>query len=451
MVVVTPDTAVDDILQALDKLASPQKRKQPPFGAQRRHSLSNNSSIDEIEAALAAFESANFQPSVSYGLEASTPPPSPPPPPPPLLSNIDDIEAALHKLSSPVRQPKTSAKSTPAPPSPLLSGFPPTDSVIDDIHTALNGLMRQDTSAASCSTDSVADSVVDEIHEALNKLLDVRPSPAAHRVVAHLQSAVKHLAIESAPPNLDAVDTIHQALDRLSGVSDRAAAAPLAVTLALSSTNNRTPTADAMRRNSGPAAPDAIKSFNGGCAQMQLRSSIEELISEAKPEEVMHTLQGLIEDMRAEQQAAAALGKALTEASRHLVGILSPLRGHRALMEGSSMVMQWKQNLEAFKTQEQVKRIAMRAGGEADPEDRWKRFEAADLNWIRAADFSWVSPTAGEVKRLEENNFRKLALRWHPDKFSQKFGSRLFNGDRQQIHTQINEVFRAIANARRKG
>ena len=62
---------------------------------------------------------------------------------------------------------------------------------------------------------------------------------------------------------------------------------------------------------------------------------------------------------------------------------------------------------------EACKREAMRGGCEAGGhEQRWVRFEAAQFDWIQVEDFDWVAPSMSEIRRLEENAFKKLALRW---------------------------------------
>jgi len=46
--------------------------------------------------------------------------------------------------------------------------------------------------------------------------------------------------------------------------------------------------------------------------------------------------------------------------------------------------------------------------------------------------------------------FQKLALRWHPDKFSQRFGNQLDPTDKKRILEKVKEVFQIISTARDK-
>ena len=49
----------------------------------------------------------------------------------------------------------------------------------------------------------------------------------------------------------------------------------------------------------------------------------------------------------------------------------------------------------------------------------------------------------------DKKNFQKLAMRWHPDKFLQRYGNRLAAEDKERILVKVKEVFQAI-NALRK-
>ena len=43
-----------------------------------------------------------------------------------------------------------------------------------------------------------------------------------------------------------------------------------------------------------------------------------------------------------------------------------------------------------------------------------------------------------------------MMVRWHPDKFMQKFGCNLNVAEKNSICTRVKEVFQAITNARSK-
>ena len=50
---------------------------------------------------------------------------------------------------------------------------------------------------------------------------------------------------------------------------------------------------------------------------------------------------------------------------------------------------------------------------------------------------------------LNKDDFKTLALRWHPDKFEAKYGSRLCEEQRSGIMQSVKEVFQVISAARR--
>ena len=47
-----------------------------------------------------------------------------------------------------------------------------------------------------------------------------------------------------------------------------------------------------------------------------------------------------------------------------------------------------------------------------------------------------------------ERIFKKVALRWHPDKFMQRFGSRLHPDDRGMIEERVKDTFQGFQTAK---
>jgi len=92
------------------------------------------------------------------------------------------------------------------------------------------------------------------------------------------------------------------------------------------------------------------------------------------------------------------------------------------------------------------------AGGSyEDHEAGWARFERRALSEtgnIRLRDLP--CPSARDIQDVGKRSagFKKLALRWHPDKFIQKFGANLNMAEKESICTRVKEVFQEITNAR---
>jgi len=64
-----------------------------------------------------------------------------------------------------------------------------------------------------------------------------------------------------------------------------------------------------------------------------------------------------------------------------------------------------------------------------------------DVPFPRDAKFVWRHQLNEDERK---SAFKQLAMRWHPDKFTQKFGPRLCPGERQPILHRVNEVFQAV-------
>jgi len=57
-------------------------------------------------------------------------------------------------------------------------------------------------------------------------------------------------------------------------------------------------------------------------------------------------------------------------------------------------------------------------------------------------------PSMGEIQQVDEAGFKKLAKRWHPDKFLQRYGDSLYPSDKETICEKVKQVFQGITNAR---
>ena len=69
----------------------------------------------------------------------------------------------------------------------------------------------------------------------------------------------------------------------------------------------------------------------------------------------------------------------------------------------------------------------------------------ADIPFPDARDIRHIAKELGGGKKA----FQTLAMRWHPDKFAQKFGSNISSADKAAIYDKVKEVFQAV-NTERK-
>jgi len=468
-----PDREVDDILAALDKLASPVRapyRPSPVFASPSSrnnnnplpaksvpqpspsrasysaqpegpdNNLADRNALDEIEAALAALGTP-VPPSATYGLH-------------PKLSatdSLDELEQAIRDLRSPSQPAAAHPNVAPSFSSPPVPEPDAPDSTIDEIHAALNKLLDEGRSVDR-------DSIVDEIHAALNKLLG--QSVTAHELADEIQNVIVLLSPQpdDEPTSGDAVDDINAALDRLCSPQVPSRPSPAALTSSICApacapTHTSTAAVESSMQSSSTAPWSPTMPRN---PEVELKQTIAQLLEKATAKEVLSTLHTIVDEVQNKQHNSGGImdwRQARRDVSLQFVTKLDHARNGTAAalsnVTPKTLIQRWRNKFSDFMNVEACKREAMSGGVEAGGhEQRWVRFEAAQLDWIQVEDFDWVAPSISEIRRLGENAFKKLALRWHPDKFSQKFGSKLFNRDRQQIHARINEVFRAIMNAR---
>jgi len=86
----------------------------------------------------------------------------------------------------------------------------------------------------------------------------------------------------------------------------------------------------------------------------------------------------------------------------------------------------------------------------AADDSRWDRFESAANVCIEYKDVPYIQVGKQYFgPQYDKKSFQKLAMRWHPDKFMQKFGQRLAEKDKEKILLKVKEVFQLI-NSQRK-
>ena len=82
-------------------------------------------------------------------------------------------------------------------------------------------------------------------------------------------------------------------------------------------------------------------------------------------------------------------------------------------------------------------------------EKLWRKFEADPPECIAEADVPF--PDEASIRILGKLNwkdksksFNKLAKRWHPDKFTQRFGLKLNNLERDSIMERVTQTFQRV-------
>ena len=88
--------------------------------------------------------------------------------------------------------------------------------------------------------------------------------------------------------------------------------------------------------------------------------------------------------------------------------------------------------------------------GAIDKDDKaWELFEAkhgdrSKKTTIRLSDV----PLPQASGCLDNEIFKRWALRWHPDKFIQRYGTKLAGNEKQEIEDAVKGVFQEISAAR---
>jgi len=94
-----------------------------------------------------------------------------------------------------------------------------------------------------------------------------------------------------------------------------------------------------------------------------------------------------------------------------------------------------------------TERLSSRASSD---DARWETFEASSNASIELKQIPFPQVTTRYFgPGCDKKSFQKLAMRWHPDKFLQKFGTRLCDKDKDNILLKVKEVFQAINSCRK--
>ena len=86
-----------------------------------------------------------------------------------------------------------------------------------------------------------------------------------------------------------------------------------------------------------------------------------------------------------------------------------------------------------------------------DMEQAWARFEAraaSEAYIIKTEDVPFVT-TASLQQQLppmsqRQDMFKKLAKRWHPDKWRQRYSQKMAHADRDEIMHRVKESFQVV-------
>eukprot|EP00658_Telonema_sp_P-2_P028608 TRINITY_DN21894_c0_g2_i3.p1 TRINITY_DN21894_c0_g2~~TRINITY_DN21894_c0_g2_i3.p1 ORF type:complete len:321 (+),score=106.36 TRINITY_DN21894_c0_g2_i3:87-965(+) len=90
-----------------------------------------------------------------------------------------------------------------------------------------------------------------------------------------------------------------------------------------------------------------------------------------------------------------------------------------------------------------------------DPSQLWEKFVAASKNKkvVHMRDIPF--PTKSSLSNMKfsdqksrDSKFKKLAMRWHPDKFMQKYGKKLDAKEKDKVESRVKEVFQMMNSAR---
>jgi len=102
----------------------------------------------------------------------------------------------------------------------------------------------------------------------------------------------------------------------------------------------------------------------------------------------------------------------------------------------------------------------VRESGE-EAEQRWRALERRAKQWapgdvVAMAEIPFPTAAALRHQRLEamgkgglEAFFRTLILRWHPDKFQQRYGCMIREGEAKEIFRKVNEAFQLVDSSMR--
>ena len=88
-------------------------------------------------------------------------------------------------------------------------------------------------------------------------------------------------------------------------------------------------------------------------------------------------------------------------------------------------------------------------------EAKWVKFVSFDV--VTLASIPWPPHSEKllqwEVQRQQQSHeyrakiksaYKKCALRWHPDKFMGKHGSKMVDSEKEEIHKRVNDIFQTL-------
>jgi len=80
----------------------------------------------------------------------------------------------------------------------------------------------------------------------------------------------------------------------------------------------------------------------------------------------------------------------------------------------------------------------------------WEAFEAkmSDDNCGEISLSDIPFPRDGKVYHIGNKDFKKLAMRWHPDKFLQRYGNKLRLSQKDEIIDRVKATFQQLNAAR---
>ena len=78
------------------------------------------------------------------------------------------------------------------------------------------------------------------------------------------------------------------------------------------------------------------------------------------------------------------------------------------------------------------------------------QFEARGNAPIRIEDVPFPDRSTLVLEARRKDDYKKLALRWHPDKWSQRYGAQLCKADEANIMDRVKETFQTISSARER-
>lgn len=80
----------------------------------------------------------------------------------------------------------------------------------------------------------------------------------------------------------------------------------------------------------------------------------------------------------------------------------------------------------------------------AAQDEQWAKFDAK-TGTISMKDIPFPNKRTLARDAKNKEQYKKLAMRWHPDKFQQKYGARLAASEKEKITARVVETFQIIS------